>query len=48
MLLGLMSRWMMPFLMGVLHGLADGNEQLQSLAGRQVLLVTELRHRESH
>ena len=30
-------------LMRVLHGLADGDEQLQSLAGRQVLLVTELR-----
>ncbi len=29
-------------LMRVLHGLADGDEQLQSLAGGQVLLVTVL------
>ncbi len=32
-----------PFLMGVLHRLANGNEQFQAFAGRQVLFVTELR-----
>ena len=32
-------------LMRVLHGLADGDEQLQPLAGGQVLLVAELRDR---
>ena len=32
-------------LMRMLHGLADGDEELQSLAGRQMLLVAELRDR---
>jgi len=34
-----------PFLMGVLDGLANRNEQLQPLAGRELMVVAELRDR---
>ena len=39
---GLMSRWMIAFLMGVLDGLADLDEQLQPLAGGVSALVAVL------
>ena len=45
MLDGLMSRWMIALLVGVLHRLADRHEQLQPLARRQAVVVAVLRDR---
>ncbi len=42
-----MSRWMMPFLVGVLHGLADQEEQLQPLARREPHLVAVVGDRDA-
>jgi hypothetical protein len=43
MLEGLISRWMMPFLVRVLNGLADLNEKLQARHGAQVVLIAVIR-----
>ena len=42
-----MSRWMMPFWWRVLDRLADRDEQLQPLAGRQLPLVAVVGDRDA-
>ena len=44
---GLKSRWMIPFWCGVLHGLADQDEEVQPLGDRELVAVAVLGDRDA-